>query len=153
MEYSDPARDIPISLPLETYQQLCTASVQSGFKLEMREIGALAVRDWLVRNAPDTFPMPATSGYQWKEVFLPDGTLLRTVFNGKNFHCLVEADEIRFNGAATSPSGFANAVGCGARNAWRVIWILFPNTSVWRRADTLRTRRAVRRPSRAAAAG
>jgi hypothetical protein len=42
--------------------------------------------------------MPVTSSYQWKHLFLPNGTLLRTIFNGKNFHCRVKEDHIRYNG-------------------------------------------------------
>jgi hypothetical protein len=138
-ERTTPDMSLPISL--ETYQQLVSASVQSGFQQEVWEIGAAAIRDWMVRNNPDSFGMPVTSGYQWKHVFLPNGTLLRTIFNGKNFHCLVEDDQIRYIGERVSPSGFANAVGGVHRNAWKVIWILFPNTSVWKQAGSLRARK------------
>lgn len=69
----------------------------------------------------------------------PNGTLLRTVFNGKNFRCLVEEDRIFYNGREVSPSGFANAAGGVRRNAWKVMWIPFPNSSVWKLAGTLRT--------------
>jgi hypothetical protein len=132
---------LPISL--ETYQRLLSAAGMSGFEKEFWEIGDMAVRDWLARNAPESFGMPATSGYQWKELFLPNGTVLRTVFEGKNYHCLVENDQVRYNGATTSPSGFANAVGGVRRNAWKVIWLLLPNSSVWELAGTLRTKRTV----------
>jgi hypothetical protein len=131
---------LPISL--ETYQRLLTASGKSGFQKEYWEIGDIAVRDWLARNAPESFGKPATAGYQWKHLFLPNGTVLRTVFEGKNHHCIVENDEIHYNGSKTSPSGFANAVGGVRRNAWKVIWILFPNSSVWELAGTLRAKRA-----------
>jgi hypothetical protein len=130
---------LPISL--ELYQQLVTASLKSGFEKEAWEIGAAAIREWMIRNNPESFAMPATSGYQWKHLFLPNGTLLRTIFNGKNFHCLVEEDHIRYNRQIISPSGFANAVGGVRRNAWKVIWILFPNSSVWKLAGALRTKR------------
>lgn len=73
-----PAMTLPISLGL--HQQLLVAAIQSDFKKEAWEIGAAAIRDWQVRNQPDTFAMPVTSGYQWKNVFLLQGTLLRTVF-------------------------------------------------------------------------
>lgn len=85
---SSPCTALPISI--ELYQQLASASIRSGFKQEAWEIGAAAIREWMTRNNPDSFAMPPTSGYQWKHVFLPNGTLLRTIFNGKNFHCLVE---------------------------------------------------------------
>jgi len=125
-----PAMTLPI--PLELHQQLLLAAIQSDFKKEAWEIGAAAIRDWLGRNQPDTFAMPVTSGYQWKNVFLPQGTLLRTVFNGKNFHALVEGDQIRYEKAVSTPSRFANAVGGVRRNAWKVVWKL---------ADELRPQR------------
>lgn len=58
--------------------QLCTASVQTGFEKEDWEIAELAVTDWLARNVPNAIPMPKMHGYQWKQLFLPDGTVLRT---------------------------------------------------------------------------
>lgn len=137
-----PHMDLPISI--ELYQQLSSASMRGGFKQESWEIGAAAIREWLVRNDPETFAMPTTSGYQWKHLFLPHGTLLRTIFDGKNFHCLVEGDHLRYNGKITSPSGFANAVGGTRRNAWKVIWILFPNSTVWKFAGSLRPKKSIR---------
>jgi len=133
---------MPMPVPLELHQQLLLASIQSGFTQEVWEIGAAAIRDWLARNAPESFAMPATSGYQWKHVFLPKGTVLRTVFDGKNYHAHVEGDRILYEGAATTPSRFANAAGGVRRNAWKVIWVLLPNTSTWKLADELRPRRA-----------
>ncbi|MES2295857.1 MAG: hypothetical protein V4582_02390 [Pseudomonadota bacterium] len=149
--------DIPISL--EVYHQLLVASGNTGYEMEDWEIAAQAIDEWMRRHAPDTIPMPATKGYQWKQLFLPVGTLLRTVFGGKNHHCVVEGDQIVFNGQAVSPSGFVNAVGGIRRNAWRCTWILFPDTKEWKLADTLRTRERPLRErkhmgvSRAATAG
>jgi hypothetical protein len=133
---------LPISMAL--YNQLISASIHSGFEQETWEIGATAIHEWMIRNNPESFGMPSTSGYQWKHLFLPNGTLLRTVFNGKNFHCLVEDDQIRYNGQMLSPSGFANSVGGIRRNAWKVIWILFPKSSAWKHAATLRRRKNAR---------
>jgi hypothetical protein len=138
-----PRMDIPISLA--AYQQLLVASAGTGHQKEDWEIAAEAIDEWMRRHAPDTIAMPATKGYQWKALFLPEGTLLRTVFGGKNHHCMVEGDAIVFNGQAVSPSAFVNAVGGIRRNAWRCTWILFPDTKEWKLADTLRTRV---RPSR-----
>ena len=101
-------------------------------------IGEMAIREGMVRHHPDSLALPATSGYQWKQLFLPNGTLLRTVFNGKNFHCLVEDDQLRYKGLATSPSRFVNTVGGIRRNAWKVTWVLFPGTAAWNLAAALR---------------
>jgi hypothetical protein len=138
--------DMTLPITLETYYQLLGASAKTAFKKEIWEIGAAAIHDWLARNEPEAFGKPIVSGYQWKHLFLPNGTLLRTVFNGKNFHCLVENGEIRYNGEAMSPSGFANAVGGVRRNAWKVIWLLFPDSGTWKLAGTLRARKAAQGP-------
>ncbi|MGZ5165517.1 MAG: hypothetical protein ACXWCQ_33900 [Burkholderiales bacterium] len=142
MKSRPPTPEMSLPISLETYHQLLGASAKTGFDKEFWEIGTAAIRDWLARNAPETFGMPATSGYQWKHLFLPNGTVLRTIFEGKNYHCIVEDDHILYNGTKMSPSGFANAVGGVRRNAWKVIWLLFPNTSEWRLADSLRRKRA-----------
>ncbi|WP_147373874.1 hypothetical protein [Massilia cavernae] len=117
------------------------ASCQTGFAQEEWEIAAIAIREWMTHNNPESFAMPATSGYQWKHLFLPHGTLLRTIFNGKNYHCLVDGDRIHYNGEEVSPSGFANAVGGIHRNAWKVVWILFPNSPTWKLAAAMRLKR------------
>lgn len=133
-------------IPLELHQQLLVASLQSGFQKEAWEIGAAAIREWLVRNQPDTFGMTIVTGYQWKNLFLPRGTLLRTIFNGKNHHAVVEGDKLQYGDASTTPSQFANAAGGVRRNAWKVIWVLFPNTSEWKRADELRPQKKRPKP-------
>src|SRR4051812_2934055 len=99
--------DIPISL--EVWQRLCGASFDTGYEKEDWEIAAEAIDDWMRRHKPDAISMNVAKGYQWKSQFLPDSTLLRTVFGGKNYHCLVENDQILYNGKAVSPSGFVNA--------------------------------------------
>jgi hypothetical protein len=141
MKRPHPSPDMSLPISLEIHQQLITASISRGFAQETWEIGAAAIREWMIRNNPDSFAMPATPGYQWKHLFLPNGTLLRTIFDGKNFHCLVEDDHIRYNGKKISPSGFANAVGGIRRNAWKVIWILFPNSPEWKLAGSLRRKK------------
>ena len=138
--------DVPVSL--EVRNQLISAVCSTRFKKEEWEIAAEAIEEWTRRHNPDAIALPATKGYQWKSLFLPDGTLLRTVFGGKNFHCIVEADAIVYDGKPVSPSGFVNAVGGIGRNAWRCTWVLLPQTDQWKLADTLRTRlRPPRRPA------
>ncbi|MEO7497521.1 MAG: hypothetical protein ABIT83_14110 [Massilia sp.] len=138
-KHPSPALDLPISLAL--HQQLISASVASGFEKEDWEIGALAIRDWMARNNPDSFLLPSICGFQWKRLFLPNGTILRTVFNGKNHHCQVEGDQILYTGKTTSPNGFVRAVGGMRRSAWKVVWVLFPNSETWKLAADLRSGR------------
>jgi hypothetical protein len=141
--HPNPQMSIPITI--EVWHQLLGGSCYADFEKEDWEIAAEAIGEWARRNNPDSLPMPAAHGYQWKSQFLPDGTLLRTVFGGKNHHCLVQGDQILYNGKAVSPSGFVNAVGGIRRNAWRCTWILFPDSKDWKLADSLRTRSRPRR--------
>jgi hypothetical protein len=132
------ADHIPVSR--EIYSQLNLASVHTAFQKETWEIAAEAIEEWTCRHDPDALAMSNDKGYQWKQLFLPDGTLLRTVYKGKNHHCLVEEDHLLYEGKSVSPSRFVNAVGGIRRNAWTSIWVRFPNTCAWQLADTLRTR-------------
>ena len=146
--YPNQQTQLPVSL--DVYQQLQWASCNTGYQKEDWEIAAEAIDEWMRRHKPDALAMQVAKGYQWKSQFLPTGTLLRTVFGGKNYHCLVEGDQILYNSKAVSPSGFVNAVGGIRRNAWRSIWILFPDSKDWKLADTLRNRarpRRVRKPA------
>ena len=136
--YPDHQAEIPISL--RVLQQLQGASCSTGYEKEDWEIATEAIDEWLRRHDPNSLSTLNTKGYQWKRLFLPDGTVLRTVFGGRNHHCLVEGDGIIYDGETMSPSGFVNAVGGIRRNAWKCTWILFPASQEWKLADTLRTR-------------
>jgi hypothetical protein len=115
---------------------------------ELWEVAVEAIDEWTRRHHPNGFTQVTHVGYQWKHLFLPPGTLLRTIFRGKNYHCLVEAEHLLYEGKPVSPNVFVNAVGGIRRNAWRSIWVLYPNTTDWKLADTLRTRTRSR-PTRA----
>lgn len=145
-----PYTSLPISS--EIYNYLNTASFASGLELEIWEIGERAIREWIARNAPDALSKNLCDGYQWKSVFLPNGTLLRTVYGGKNYHAMIETDTVRHDGKATSPSGFVNQAGGVHRNAWKAIWVLLPNTTTWLLAASLRQTKARRRSRLAAGA-
>ncbi len=147
----NPDHRADIAISEKVYNQLNRAAIETGFQQECWEINAEAVDEWVRRHNPDHIPTPAVRGYQWKSLFLPDGTLLRTVFGGKNHHCLVENDSILHNGKAVSPSGFVNAVGGMRRNAWRCTWILLPENKEWKLADSMRTRERPRRQRKAPA--
>jgi hypothetical protein len=130
-----------IPIPLRVFQDLCTHREKTHFRQEIFEMAGAAIQYWLAAQpsgADVGARAPALNGYQWKELFLPSGTLLRTVFKGRNFHAKVEGDNIVFDGKGVTPSEFANAVGGEGRNAWRVIWLCFPNETAWKRAASCR---------------
>ena len=105
--------------------------------------------------APAPAPAPSAAGYQWKQVFLPDGTRLRASFGGKSYFAMVEGAEIRHGDRPMSPSRFANLYGSGNRNAWKAIWLRLPGSDEWLLADVCRGAReaAIARLFGAPAAG
>jgi hypothetical protein len=77
-------------------------------------------------------------GFQWKSVFLPDGTHLRSSYNRTVQFAKVVGDQIMAeDGEVVTPSEFANRHAKG-RNAWRVIWIRFSGDAHWIRAADCR---------------
>jgi hypothetical protein len=147
-----PARQTELPISLDVYNQLQWASCSTGYQREDWEIAAEAVDEWVRRHDPNALAGSAHAGYQWKRLFLPDGTVLRTVLGGKSHHCLVEGDRIVYEKRAVSPSGFANAVGGIRRNAWKSIWILFPDSKDWKLADSLRPQQRQRNAHKPASA-
>jgi hypothetical protein len=128
-----------VSLSRQHYMKLGCAAMFTD-KAEWQVVEE-AIDEWMRRFAPDACGEPEFAGYQWKSVFLPHETVLRTTFKGKNHHCRVENDQIIYEGKTLSPSGFVNAVGGIRRNAWKSVWVLLPDTKHWQLADTLRVRR------------
>lgn len=78
-------------------------------------------------------------GYQWKEVFLPEGTELRANFGKQSYFARVQGEEITYGEQALSPSCFANLHGSGNRNAWKAIWLRLPGSDAWLLADVCRS--------------
>jgi len=80
----------------------------------------------------------AMRGYQWKNLFLPDGTSLRTSHCGVIDFAKVMGNRIvSDDGASLTPSQFANRHANG-RNAWRFVWIRYPGDEYWIRAVNCR---------------
>jgi hypothetical protein len=127
-----------VNVSAEIRAQLLAGVCHSAYEKEEWEIAEEAINEWTRRHNPEALATIGYAGYQWKQLFLPTGTVLRTVFGGKNYHCTVDGDHILYQDKAVSPSGFVNAVGGIRRNAWRCTWILFPDTKHWALADTLR---------------
>lgn len=91
-----------------------------------------------------TAPLPsapapvASRGYQWKDVFLPNGTELRTIYCGRSAYATVEDEQIISDSGPTTPSRLANRRGCGTRNAWQTVWLRLPGSTRWQRAADCR---------------
>ena len=102
-----------------------------------------AIRNY-INPAPAAPQQPAAAseaGYQWKQVFLPEGTRLRASFGRQSYFATVVGMEIKYDGHAVSPSCFANLYGSGNHNAWKTVWLRLPGSDEWLLADVCRSAR------------
>jgi hypothetical protein len=100
----------------------------------------MAINQWIAseRGQLTSIAATPTRGYQWKTLFLPDGTQLRITFGGDNFYARVREDAIIYQGRPVSPRQLAIAVCGKGRNAWRETWLLPPGERKWQSASLLR---------------
>jgi hypothetical protein len=80
------------------------------------------------------------AGYQWKQVYLPEGTRLRATYGRKPYFAVVTGTDIQCGERIITPSAFANLQGGGHRNAWKAIWLRFPGSEQRVLADVARSR-------------
>ncbi|MBV6324767.1 hypothetical protein KVP70_27960 [Duganella sp. HSC-15S17] len=122
---------------------------ETGASIDPAEAIDAAIRHWLATSAhaPDAAPR----GYQWKTLFLPDGTWLRMAYRGDHEYAIVEGDRIMYKGRAISPNQFASGYADSVRNAWQDISIRMPGEKHWKLAG-VRRRELVRAAAAAAAA-
>jgi hypothetical protein len=104
---------------------------------------ASAKHDPAAANANDCANAGSEAGYQWKQLFLPEGTRLRAAFAGEPYFAVVRGAEIQYGDRTVTPSGFANLQGSGNRNAWKAVWLRFPGNEQWVLADVCRTRQKI----------
>ena len=77
-------------------------------------------------------------GYQWKSLFLPEGTVLRSWSYGEHNYARVEGDKIIHEGEPVSPNQFARRFARTARNAWFDLSIRRPGDKQFKMAGLLR---------------
>jgi hypothetical protein len=135
----------PIRVPSDLLESLGEYTGQCwSDSLALEPFICEAIRNY-VHPAAAAQAQPAAAcvgaGYQWKQVFLPDGTRLRASFGGHCYFAQVEGGEIKYGEHAISPSGFANLQGSGNRNAWKAIWLCLPGSEEWLLADVCRSAR------------
>jgi hypothetical protein len=139
-----PTLNYPIRVPSDVLEALgeFTGHCWSD-SLSLEPFICAAIRNY-VRPAPAAQTQPTAAsraGYQWKQVFLPEGTRLRACFGGHHYFAQVEGGEIKYGEHAMSPSRFANLQGSGNRNAWKALWLCLPGSEEWLLADVCRSAR------------
>ena len=131
-----------LSVPISTVQFLELAEFLRNNK-DPRDpvvVIAEAIEYW-IQNAswkPEQLAQSDARGYQWKNLFLPDGTQIRMPYKGVYYYAKVEADQIIYEGKSISPGSLANTVASSSRNAWRDLWIKRPEDKEWTLANDWR---------------
>ncbi|MQA42652.1 hypothetical protein [Rugamonas aquatica] len=129
-----------VQVPTDTLLQLIEKLRRRGGSQDISEAMTQALKCWLedsARFAPGADPA-GLHGYQWKTLFLPEGTILKSWSYGENNYARVEGDQIIHNGRAVSPNQFAQSFARSTRNAWQDLFIRRPGDKTFKIACRLR---------------
>lgn len=128
-----------VQLPTHTLLRLVERLRSRGGSQDMSEAISSAVQCWLDGPSEGSdFEAAGTRGYQWKSLFLPEGTVLRSWSYGEHNYAQVEGDEIIHKGEAVSPNQFARSFARTTRNAWFDLSIRRPGEKHFKMASVLR---------------
>jgi hypothetical protein len=125
---------LSVVVPTELYVELLFQLRKYGDTRQPEEVLPLAIKAWLASYLGN----PCGRGYQWKELFLPDGTELRTRYRGVYYYAKVEGDQLRYGGISVSPRSWVAHLTGSVRNAWRDVWIRQGVNSWWVQASAMR---------------
>jgi hypothetical protein len=147
---------VTVRVPTDTLLQLIEKLRRRGGSQDISEAITKAIECWLedpARFAPGADPEDM-HGYQWKSLFLPEGTVLKSWSYGENNYARVVGDQIIHNGRAVSPNQFAQSFARSTRNAWQDLFIRRPGDKTFKIACRLRDELiAASKPASAAPAG
>lgn len=130
------------TLPVSTGTMLALMRYleQTAADLDLCGIADDAIIDWLNRRRAESerTARPVLHGYQWKSLFLPEGTRLRRWSCSTQDYAEVIGDDLIHEGLPTSPNRFVAACAGSVRNAWQEISVLMPGATTWKFASNLR---------------
>ncbi|QID17840.1 hypothetical protein G3580_09415 [Nitrogeniibacter mangrovi] len=131
---------ISVPVPTELFIDLVDFLRSQGDTSDPVHVVTNAIHYWIDNASwkPELLRVSSARGYQWKTLFLPEGTEIRMQYKGAYSYAKVEGDDIHFEGEPISPAAMANKIAGSSRNAWRDLWIKRPADSEWRLADDCR---------------
>jgi len=131
---------VSVQLPTHTLLELIQRLERSSGSKDVSAAIASAVELWLTdqKQFPKKADPDGLHGYQWKCLFLPEGTVLRSWSYGEHNYARVEGDHIIHNGREVSPNQFARAFARSNRNAWDDLFIRRPGDKQFKLASILR---------------
>ena len=112
----------------------------AGAPLTPGDIADEAILGWLDSRRAEAgrTALPVLRGYQWKSLFLPEGTRLRVWCRSEHGDAEVIGDRLMFKGQSVSPNQFVAACSDTVRNAWVEINVLMPGEKSWKLASVRR---------------
>jgi hypothetical protein len=125
---------IAAGVPTKVYLDLAFHLRKNGDLRSPDQVVALAIKAWLASRAGKL----SGQGYQWKDLFLPDGTDLRMRYRGVWHYASVDGDRVMYGGEPVSPREWGLMVTGNVRNPWRDVWIRRSISDAWTRASALR---------------
>ncbi|MES2259263.1 MAG: hypothetical protein V4724_12120 [Pseudomonadota bacterium] len=125
---------LPTALLLKLIQHMQASNGSQDISHAM--ISALSL--WMSRQTGEPPEEPSTRGYQWKSLFLPHGTCLRSWSYGEHNYARVVDDQILHDGRPVSPNQFARSFARTNRNAWKDLYVRRPQDKNWKKAGLLR---------------
>lgn len=119
---------VTVQLETDTLLKLINRLSELGGTQDVSEGVSSAIEFWLAEQAKLSAGCDPASvrGYQWKTVFLPEGTVLRSWSYGDHNYARVEGDQIIHEGKPVSPNQFAQSFARTTRNAWTDLYVRRP---------------------------
>jgi hypothetical protein len=131
---------VSLQVDTDTLLRLISQLKLRGGTQDLSEVVTSAIELWLREQSKLAAGNDPASvrGYQWKTLFLPDGTELRSWSYGEYNYARVVGDEIIHKGRSVSPNQFAQAFARSFRNAWMDLYIKRPEDKQFKNAGRLR---------------
>ena len=83
---------IDVEIPITLWSDLSFALLRSNDTRKVDEVVAIAIRNYLANH----LAKPTGRGYQWKTLFLPEGTDLRMRYLGSWYYAKIEGDSLMY---------------------------------------------------------
>ncbi|NYE59262.1 hypothetical protein FHW58_000414 [Duganella sp. 1224] len=140
---------VSVQVDADTMLRLISLLKVRGGAQDLAEALSSAVELWLREQSQLPFDCNPASvrGYQWKSLFLPEGTELRSWSYGACNHARVVGDEIIHKGKPVTPNQFAQSFARSMRNAWKDLSIRRPQDKQFKMAHRLRLEQAQAAPA------
>ena len=130
--------DTKLPIPEKLYEQFSRAARSRMDFRPMEQILHQVIEHWIRFGFEEDGSHSTKAGYQWKALFLPHASRLRLYYQGKHYYAEIIEDDFVFAGESSSPNRMVVSVTGGRRNAWRDLYVLLPEQSVWVAAGKLR---------------